>query len=205
MPYLNKKELRRWRIDNGDNSHILNHSLNCNSVVMDIGGYTGKWAERIIEKYDPYFYILEPIPQFYNILVDKFSSNSKVSIINSGLSDKDRLDFMYIDNDGSSVFQDNNSTKIEVSFLSVDTLLNKIGKDSIDLVQINIEGSEYSLIEDMIQKNLIIKFKTIQIQFHLGIENCENRRFQIQENLQRLGYTNVYNYPFVWEVWKLSQ
>ena len=50
--------------------------------------------------------------------------------------------------------------------------------------------------------NMINKFKNIQIQFHLGIENDKERRNEIQKNLILKGFKNKFDYPFVWESWE---
>ena len=57
-----------WFKDNGNFTHALNYTLNENSVVVDLGGYHGIWANQIIQKYNPFVYLFEPIPEFYNIL-----------------------------------------------------------------------------------------------------------------------------------------
>ena len=86
---LNKNEIGRWFRDRGDYTHNITYDLNEDSVVMDLGGYTGIWAQQIIKKYNPNFYIIEPLPEFYNILVDKFKENKKVNLLNVGASDRD--------------------------------------------------------------------------------------------------------------------
>ena len=50
---LNKDEITKWFKDNGDYTHNLNYNLDENSVIMDLGGYTGVWAQQMIEKYNP--------------------------------------------------------------------------------------------------------------------------------------------------------
>ena len=66
---LNQQEIRRWFSDRGDYTHNINYDLNEDSIVIDLGGYTGVWAQQIIDKYNPNMYILEPIEEFYNGMV----------------------------------------------------------------------------------------------------------------------------------------
>jgi FkbM family methyltransferase len=210
MPHLNKQELSRWKIDRGDQIHILNHRLDSNSVVIDIGGYTGKWAEEIIKKYDPYVYIIEPVPQFYQVLTEKFKDNPKVTLLNVGVSNQDKKDYIFLNRDNSSIFSNTSSLensaseKVEVSFLTMKSLLTKINRLNADLIQVNIEGAEYSLLEHMIEERTILNFVAIQIQFHLGIESAESRREKIIEKMQALGFKNIFSYPNVWEGWRLE-
>lgn len=51
----NHEQVQKWIRDNGDNTHNLNYDLDENSIVMDLGGYTGVWAQQIIKKYNKKF------------------------------------------------------------------------------------------------------------------------------------------------------
>jgi asparagine synthetase B (glutamine-hydrolysing) len=82
-----------------------------------------------------------------------------------------------------------------------ETILNNFELEFVDLIQINIEGDEYDLLEHMIKTGSINKFKNIQIQFHLGIKNDFERRNKIKEGLQINGFINKFDYQFVWESW----
>ena len=86
--------------------------------------------------------------------------------------------------------------------MPIDKILSDNNINQVDLLQINIEGDEYGLMEYMIESNMINKFKNIQIQFHLGIENDKERRNEIQKNLILKGIKNKFDYPFVWESWE---
>jgi hypothetical protein len=78
---LNEQEIRRWFRDNGDHTHNINYDLSENSIIMDLGGYKGLWAQQMIDKYNPHVYILEPVPVFYETMLTKFSNNKKVRLI----------------------------------------------------------------------------------------------------------------------------
>ena len=76
---------------------------------------------------------------------------------------------------------------------------------SVDLIQINIEGDEYPLLEYMITNNLLKHFNNIQVQFHLGIEGAEERRDLIRKSFIDNGFKVKFDYPFVWESWTKSK
>ena len=197
---LNKNEIGRWFRDRGDYTHNITYDLNEDSVVMDLGGYTGIWAQQIIKKYNPNFYIIEPLPEFYNTLVDKFKENKKVNLLNVGASNENKDGLIYLSGDGSSSNLVNGKP-IEVKFNTMSTLLRNWGLSKVDLLQINIEGDEYPLLEHMLETEVINKFKNIQIQFHLGVKDDRNRRDKIQGGLRKKGFKEKFNYPFVWESW----
>jgi hypothetical protein len=173
--HLNSESLGKWFADQGDYTHNINYDLDENSIVIDLGGYKGAWAQQIIDKYNPNVYIIEPVMAFYNFMVDLFSENEKVKILNCGVSDSNKEGSIYIAEDA----------------------LNEV-----DLLQINIEGDEYLLLEHMLKTGSINKFKNVQVQFHLGVENDISRREKIQEGFILHGFKNRFNYPFVWESWQ---
>tara|TARA_R100001509_G_C4873191_1_gene217490 strand:- start:964 stop:1560 length:597 start_codon:yes stop_codon:yes gene_type:complete len=192
--------IQKWFRDRGDHTHNITYDLNENSVVMDLGGYTGVWAQQMINKYNPNMYILEPIGEFYNVMVDKFRSNNKVRLMNVGASTENKTDELFMSKDGtSSNLKDGKA--VEVEFYNMKTILNKWNLNTVDLIQINIEGDEYPLLEDMLKSGIINKFKNIQIQFHLGVDNDRERRDKIREGLENNGFKEKFNYPFVWESW----
>ena len=67
--------------------------------------------------------------------------------------------------DSTSQYIDKSDTKTAlVELWSIEKLLELTG--DIDLIQINIEGEEYPLLEYMIKNDLIYKFKRLMIEFH---------------------------------------
>ena len=196
----NSVEITKWFRDNGDYTHNINYDLTENSVIMDLGGYTGVWAQQMIEKYNPNVYILEPVTKFYEGMVTRFSNNDKVHLMNVGIGVEDKDGVIFMSGDGTSSNLANGES-INVSFNTIDTVLEKWGLNEVDLIQINIEGDEYPLLEQMLLTGSINKFKNIQIQFHLGIENDVERRNKIRDGLIENGFKNKFDYPFVWESW----
>ena len=117
-----------------------------------------------------------------------------------GVGVEDRDGIIYMDGDGTSSNLPAGE-KINVKFNTIDTILKILKLEYVDLLQINIEGDEYPLLENMLLSGLINKFKTIQIQFHLGIENDVKRRNNIRQKLLLNGFKINFDYPFVWESW----
>ena len=93
---LNPEAINEWFRDRGDYTHNINYDLNENSIIIDLGGYTGVWAQQMIEKYNPFVYIVEPVTEFYDVLTKKFSNNSKVHSLNVGVSYEKTNDIIYL-------------------------------------------------------------------------------------------------------------
>ena len=200
--------LNQWFADNGDYTHNINYELNNDSVVIDLGGYYGLWIDEILKKNNPNIpniILVEPVPEFYNHLVTKYENYEKIKVMNVGVStDKNEATkTLYVSSDGSSTnFNINVKSVIQIKTMPIDKILSDNNINQVDLLQINIEGDEYGLMEYMIESNTIDKFKNIQIQFHLGIDNDIERRNIIQKNLVSKGFKNKFDYPFAWESWE---
>ncbi len=203
LDLINRESNVKWFGDNGNYTHAINYEINENSMVVDLGGYLGLWADLIIEKYNPFITIVEPIKEFYDKLCDKFKDNNKVTILNYGISTTNHVDNLFLNGDGTSKYI-HNQTPVSVNFITVEELLKIIDRDYIDLVQINIEGEEFPLLENLIDSGNIIKFKNIQVQFHTFIENAFDRRINIQNGLEQNNFSKLYEYPFVFEGWTLK-
>ena len=198
--YLNIPQLQRWQGDSGDYTHSLTYDLNENSTVIDLGGYTGEWAREIINRYNCNVYLVEPVEESYKILLEKFRSNPKVHILKVGIGIKNTEKVMYVNGDGTS-FNTETGEAITVEIRTVESVLNQWNLEKIDLLQVNIEGDEYELLQHMIDTGLINKFKNLQVQFHLGIKDAVAKHESICEGLIEKGFKIKYSYPYVWEAW----
>lgn len=198
--YLNQPQLIRWKDHDGDYTHSLNHNLTPDSTVIDLGGYTGVWAEEIIKRYNCNVYLVEPLPESYETLLAKFESNLKVRILKGGVGTKNVEKLIYMNGDSTSFnIETGNAIKVEIK--AIDDILHQWNLEEVDLLQVNIEGDEYELLQYMLDTEIIDKFKTIQVQFHLGIKDATEKYKAICEGLEKKGFKVKYSYPFVWEAW----
>jgi FkbM family methyltransferase len=196
------KAIVNWFIDRGDATLRVDYPLNHNSIVFDVGGYVGGWAEYIREKYDPYIYVYEPNPECTKILLQKFQNQSKILIYPFGLGDQNTTAMLNIEGIGSSIYTGGTSsqyTKIELR--DIKQVVADTGVKKIDLMKINIEGGEYALLERMMETGIIGKCGELQIQFHEWYPEARALREKIVKSLS-LSHYRTWNYPFVWENWK---
>jgi FkbM family methyltransferase len=197
---LDKYHFTLWRDHEGDYTHSLNHSLSINSTVVELGGFTGVWATQIHSKFQCKVYAIEPIEKFYNQMVDRFKDQSNIHLLNVGVGVEDKKGIIYLSDDGSSSNAEN-SIPVEVEFRTLNRILNEWDIKEVDLLQMNIEGDEYPVLENMLETGIIDRIKTLQVQFHLGIKNDRERKEAIHERLKAKGFKLKYSYPFVWEAW----
>jgi FkbM family methyltransferase len=191
----------KWFRDGGDKSLRLDYALTSESVVFDLGGYKGDFAFQINRKYDCYVYVYEPVNKFYLGCVERFKNNNKIKCFNYGLADRGGALFVGDDEDGSSAIRNNKSGGCErvlvKSFLDE---FNDLGLPRIDLLKINIEGPEFTLLPHIISSGVINNITDIQVQFHDFYPNAIALREEIRGGLSGT-HEEKWNYPFVWESW----
>lgn len=190
-----------WERDRGDETKIIDYPLDSNSQVIELGGFTGVWSKKIIDKFNPNLIIVEPIPQFVNELKHNFGNNPKVNIEKVAISTSNKTIKLYVK--GCATSETNVVSKKVVSVKSYDInyFISKYNLSKIDLIQVNIECEEYPLIMNWIETGFLKNVKYLQVQFHTFCENYEENYKQIFEGLKKNGFEINYKYDFVWESW----
>jgi len=197
-------EMTRWFSDKGDETLRLDYpKLNEESIVFDLGGFKGDFAQAIYEKYSCTVHVFEPHPEFYESCAQRFVSNDKVIVYNYGLSDKDGKFILSDSVDGSSFMNPNHLDKngLECELKEILEVIRKLKISNIDLMKFNIEGGEYPVLLHMNSENKISIVDNYQIQFHNFIDNADELRNKIVEELSKT-HTRTWCYTFVWENWK---
>lgn len=200
---IQSKRSEKWFKENGDKTHRLNYDINNDSLVMDLGGYEGQWASDIYSKYNCEILVFEPYLPFYEQIKARFYKNNNIRVYPFGLGAKsEKVDFLMKDN--SSTVITNEESNHSVNIQSIVEFLKENNIQKIDLVKINIEGSEYELLESLIEAGMLGCFNNIQVQFHdFVIENASDRMKQIQSEIAKT-HQLTYQYEFVWENWQLK-
>ena len=191
----------KWYREVGPDSLRFNYPLTSKSTVFDIGGYRGNFAKEIVARYDPYVYVFEPVPQFFEHLVAQFGTNPKVRIFDYGLSDVDSISQMALADEGSTIYM-TGEMQTMVRLRDIQTIVRELGISRIDLVKINIEGGEYKLLRRILETGLVSTCQDIQVQFHSFYPNSQRLRSEIRGALQQTHFI-TYDYPFVWENWRM--
>jgi FkbM family methyltransferase len=199
-----EKTVAKWHESDGDNTLRLSYdNLDENSIVLDLGGYKGEWTSHIFSKYLCTVYVFEPVSDFNRQINDRFRKNQKIKVFPFGLGKKNQEETIYLQSAATSVFKKRGKPEI-IAIRKYDEFLkeNKISK--IDLLKINIEGSEYDLLEFIIENKLAEQITDIQVQFHSFVKDAFVRMKKIQSKLSET-HSLTYQYPFVWENWRLNR
>jgi FkbM family methyltransferase len=172
---LNSKAYYDLLIDKNFNKAIV--SLDKNSVVLDIGANIGNVSSYIIEKSQSKIYAFEPNIFCFEVLFRRFLDNPRIKIFNVGVSNysgvsnfylheksKGINDFSYLESSSLKKEKDNISEKnsVKVNVINITEILSKF--KTIDLIKIDVEGSEYEIVPFLISQRH--KIKTVLCEFH---------------------------------------
>jgi FkbM family methyltransferase len=182
---LNENSLAAWQ--HGNLEHIrYEYDLKPASIVIDLGAYQGEWATEIHARYGCQVIVVEPteyIRDFkYGLIINKAAGTHEGKMSFGGRA--------YY----SSAFEDGDH---EYECTDINPLLESFPK--IDLLKINIEGSEYLLLDHIISSGLHARVINFQIQFH-QIAGVPYQKWY-EEISKQLSLTHklTWHYPYCWE------
>ena len=157
--------------------------------LVVIGAHFGVWLESEITKYkNQNILLVEPVPYNYKILKDNFKDSKNIHVCTNAIFSENKLDKFYYVNENSisklgkhwasgigSFNKDhilNHKTKrfkiepedideIEIKFITFDDLIENYSIQSIDKLQIDVEGAEFEILNSIDYK----KTKINSLQF----------------------------------------
>lgn len=166
--------------------------------VVVLGGYLGDSTAAYLASTESKIFVLEPIPQYFQELEKLFKFNSRVSLINSAAYIENGNITLAVEGERSGSYASGIDT-MEVPAIDIIELMNGIGSD-IGLVEINIEGGEYCILEKLIEHEMLQQIEMLQIQFHNLDFNHELQRAKIRFALSKTHH-EIFNFEWVWERW----
>ena len=156
--------------------------------LVVIGAHSGIYLKDLISEYsNQKILLVEPVPYNYEILENEYKDQSNILICKNAILDKVKKDnFYYVKKDSipklgkhwasqigsfnkqhildhkSKRFkiEESDIAKEKIKFITFDDLINLYKMDSINKLQIDVEGSEYEILKsinlDRIQINSIL-------------------------------------------------
>ncbi len=131
-------------------------------------------------------------------MVKKYINDDRVQVFDYGLGGDDKEVYLTDEEGSSEVTQ--NETNIKIKIKDIVSVMDQLNIENIDFLKLNIEGSEYELLESLISTNNLDKIKYLQIQFHENVKNAFKKRNEIIEEMKKTHF-NKWTYYFVWERW----
>lgn len=196
-----KKEPRAhlfWILRRADKRFHKKHNLNKNSIFFDVGGFEGNFTEKILNEFNCKSYIFEPHPVYFKILKDKFIKNENVKVFEYGLGKINQELHLTDESSGSMIVDYEADYKISVK--DINDVIDELGIVKIDLLKLNIEGSEYELLDHLTETGRLEIVESILVQFHENVPDYINYRKKIRKHMSKT-HKEIWSYYFVWERW----
>lgn len=180
------------------------YPLSPDSWVFDLGAHKGDFIDGIVSRYGCNVIGFEPLSEYYDLCQQRFSGNNKVRMVKSGMGGKLMYQVpVYRRGDGSGRFGDTSVESETCSITTMKDFMAQTGLQQVDLLKINIEGSEFEVLEHLLEWGLATRFKNIQVQFHYHIlPGAQLRRETILKELSRT-HELTWGEPWVWENFRL--
>ena len=186
----------------GDKTRYSFHSyLIQNSLVIEVGGYTGVDIKKMRQLHGPFKTLLfEPI--FY----DEARKNLKglgVEVYPYGLGASTRYATFDIKGDATRPTKDGQVAQIR----RFSDVIEELSIVRIDLLQINCEGCEWEVLESVLDDKRSHIFQHIQVQFHPSADWVEDRLDRYAAIQDRLTETHelLYDHPWIWQLWQAKK
>jgi FkbM family methyltransferase len=176
-----------WKVTGED--YFIKRFLSRNppKLIFDVGANEGRYTEVIQSLYGCEAYCFEPNPKVFTTLQGKFKNNSKVRLINAGLSDRQIETVLYDYKDNpvtthASLYQDvitkihqSETDSYPVTLTTLDKVVEENNIQHIDLLKIDTEGHDFNVLKgaEKTLENGIIDM----IQFEFSEFNIYSRVF----------------------------
>jgi FkbM family methyltransferase len=166
-------------------------NLGPNSVVYSFGiGRDISFDRAIIDKYQLTVHAFDPTPQSIEwVCTQKLPSNFVLHTY--GLADYNGMATFYAppnpDYVSHSTVANKTSRAIKLPVRRLGSIIRELGHKKIDLLKMDIEGTEYAVIEDIVKQSLDIS--QILVEFHHRFEQVSvSQTKQAIETLNKHGY-----------------
>tara|TARA_R100001129_G_scaffold165118_1_gene131597 strand:- start:20900 stop:21580 length:681 start_codon:yes stop_codon:yes gene_type:complete len=195
------RDVKRWFADNEQSDMRYDNDLDANSIVFDVGGFQGDFADEISKRYNCAIYIFEPVAEYYEACVARFSGNDKIKCFHFGLGGSEATFTVSVAGDASSTERGDKSKPSEnIRIRPLADVMMELGVENISLIKMNIEGGEYDLMTHVLDRGIVDRVEQFLIQFHNFVPKAIQQRNRIRDALGRT-HQCLWCYEFVWEKW----
>ena len=184
--------------------------------LVVIGAHFGVWLEDEISKYkDQNILLVEPVPYNIKILEEKYSKLNNIHICKKAIfSEKKKSNFYYVNeksvsklgkhwasgigsfdknhilNHKSKRFkiEEKDIVKIKIDFITFKEMTEIFSIQSINKLQIDVEGAEYEILRSINFNNIKINSILFEAKHFDGTFKEGKKLIEIKDKLSNLGY-----------------
>ena len=171
---------------------LFDNKLNSRSTVVDLGANEGAFAIGIQRRFGCKVIAVEPSEE----LCARISRNSGVAVVQSAISGSNGIAVFHVaaNSQASSILPNlaaNCLRRADVRTITLETLFEEYSLHRVDLLKIDIEGSEVELF-DSTTDDLLKRIAQISIEFHdfngtIGAPQAD----RIEQRLLNLGFGRI--------------
>lgn len=191
-----------FRLDGWNEVLFSDLNLRAQDTVCVFGAYLGDSVQEYRDRFDSQVIGLEPIANFCRSLWSRFGTDPKVEILEVGASDRSVSIQITLFNDSTSLYKDGGVLET-IRCVDIVELFDSF-ESLPHLLEINIEGAEFRVLNRLLNSKYSKSVNTLLIQFHDFVEDSELMKAEIRKRLSE-EYVEVFSYPYVWERWDLKQ
>ena len=187
-----------------------------NFGLVVIGAHSGVWLKSLFEDYqNQNILLVEPVPYNISLLKENTAKYNNIKIETSALSDKNEIKKFYyvkpnvieklgkhwasgvgsfdkhhILNHKNERFKIENSDieEIEIQYLTFADLINKYSIKSVDMLQIDVEGAEFEILNSIDFKKILIKKIIFEFKHFDGTFKEDSKLKLIKDKLTNFNY-----------------
>jgi FkbM family methyltransferase len=162
------------------------------SIVVDAGAHRGEFSSALVNQFKCRCYLVEANPILAAALRDdaRFEASVEAAL---GVRDGNTKFFLRDNPEAASVFACDGEQAVaalDVEVVSLPTLMHRFDLDRIDVLKLDIEGSEFEILQQT-PDDLLKNIHQITVEFHDAIPPFSGRGLyqQTRERLGELGFT----------------
>ncbi len=194
--------------------------------LVVIGAHFGVWLNDVLSKFAKQNILLvEPVPYNYNKLKERFISSNNIQICTNAIFSENKISKFYYVNEKSISklgkhwasgigsfnknhildhrtkrfkIEDEDIDEIEIEFITFDGLIEKFEIESIDKLQIDVEGAEYEILKSINYKKTDINSIQFESKHFDGtfkegpkLKEIENKLISEGYDLKKIDNENV--------------
>ena len=197
-----------------------------NFGLVVIGAHSGVWLKSLFDKYqNQNILLVEPVPYNIDLLKENTAKYKNISIETSAVSEKNQIKkFYYVKPDAVKklgkhwasgigsfdkqhilnhkykrfMVSDTDIEDVDVQYLTFSDLIEKYSISSIDLLQIDVEGAEFEILnsidfEKIEIKKIIFEFKHFDGTFEEGpkLKSIKEKLIKFNYQLKEIDKENI--------------
>jgi len=188
-----------------EESDRYEYDLRPSDVVLDCGGYEGRFADEINRRYGCTVHVLEPVKKFYDGIERRFGANHpNVFVHNVGIAaDGPTKTIFKIKGDMTGAHADQGE-EVEVRLVGVVHFIEYFAPDGVALLKLNVEGSEFEVVEKLVESGAIKGVKNLQVQWHDVVPAAAERYAALQPELAKTHHL-TFDHGWVWQSWAINK